>query len=141
MAEIRTSSGDRRVRGFRMDSAGGNKSDSHRPVSGRNGNRDGMGRDGRGSKGIPQPPGSTTPTDEATEAWQATRHRLGDIMFPGGMLWVSQLTCLGESDRRLVLAGQAEVVAWCRRRYGSVIGDATRQASSFEGCLICEGSA
>lgn len=50
MAEIRTSSGDRRVRGFQTSSAGGNPSDSPRPVSGRNGNRDGMGWDGQGRK-------------------------------------------------------------------------------------------
>lgn len=139
MADPRTSSGSRSVRGFpvRMESRSGQKTES-----GRTGHRDGMGRDGMGSRyRLPQPPDSPARTEQAEAAWTAVMADLEGILHPNAMsLWVGPMDFLGEYEGSLVIAARSEIARWAGNRYGRVIGDVCRR-HGFRGALICEVTA
>lgn len=51
-------------------------------------------------------------------------------------LWLEPLDCIGEVDGALAIEAPVDLLAWVRRRYGSLVGEAIRRETDHRGAFL-----
>jgi hypothetical protein len=78
----------------------------------------------------------SSPTD-LDALWRTTQERLeGSVPESTYRLWLEPLTCIGEVSGALAVEAPERTFAWTFRRYGALLGRATRDATDYRGAFL-----
>lgn len=78
---------------------------------------------------------------EGGEAWEDAKAWLAQhLPAPTLALWIEPFECIGTVRCSLALEAPAAVLNWSERRYASLIGNAVRECSEFDGAYLLEAA-
>jgi hypothetical protein len=77
------------------------------------------------------------PTPSADAGWAAVADVLREwVPESTYRLWLEPLTCIGEVSGALAVEAPEDTFAWIFRRYGALLGRATREATDHRGVFL-----